>query len=325
MKLTLNDIKNITFGTAYINEEDDKILLHRFTKEQEAMYETVSENFYRKTFATSGVKFDFYTDSRTLGLSTEIKNGSSRKFFKHSIHVNGKKFTSLGGEIDGCGNFGGFWTLPEGEKRITVYLPWSASSAIREMVLDDGAFIKPVKKSCTMISFGDSITHGYDSSSHENSYAGILANELDANSINKGIGGEFFRPELSALRDDIEPDYITVAYGTNDWSARDEETYRANCNDFYANLSKNYPNAKIFAVTPVWRHDWLGERPSGAFYMAHRFIADAVKDLPNVTLITGIDLIPHDLSCYAPDGLHPNDKGFKAYGHALAEIIKKYI
>lgn len=35
--------------------------------------------------------------------------------------------------------------------------------------------------------------------------------------VNKGLAGGVSFPELTALPDGLEPDCITVAYGTNDW------------------------------------------------------------------------------------------------------------
>ena len=63
---------------------------------------------------------------------------SSRKYFCHSIFVDGKRFSALSANIDN-GTFGGSWTLPEGEKKICIYFPWSVRSTIKSITLDDGA------------------------------------------------------------------------------------------------------------------------------------------------------------------------------------------
>ena len=62
-----------------------------------------------------------------------------------------------------------------------------------------------------MLMLGDSITHGYDAISPSNSYASLVADMLDANAINKGIGGEVFWPQFAAMLDNITPEIITVA------------------------------------------------------------------------------------------------------------------
>ena len=67
-----------------------------------------------------------------------------------------------------------------------------------------------------MLVYGDSITHGYDALAPSKAYSVSVPFTLSANAINKAIGGEIFFPTLARIKSNINPDYITVAYGTND-------------------------------------------------------------------------------------------------------------
>ena len=327
MKLNLEQISSIARGATRIAYVDEKICFFRFTKDQEELYSTVNDDFYKKTFATAGVILEFITDSSTLSLEVEVFSGSSRKFFAHSIFVNGSKYATLGCLGTNNGIFGGKWTLPEGEKQIKIYFPWSTASRIIDMSLDDGAIITPIRKQKKMIMFGDSITHGYDAMSPENSYAARLADALDAEAVNKGIGGEVFRRSLAALKDPTEPDYITVAYGTNDWSVGNKERFETHCKEFYESLSRNYPNTKIFAITPIWRKEYPTGKVTGVGSLdrVEEYIREVTADLSNVTVIKGLDLVPPSADCFAPDIIHPNDKGFVHYFENLIKEIKKYL
>ena len=325
MRLTTEQIASIAKGVVRVYEEDGKAVLCRFTKEQEELYKARSEDFYKKSFATAGVTLEFLTDSRELTLGVTIGYGSSRVFFDHSIFVNGKKYASLSSNCAAGGSFSGTWTLPEGEKKIKIYFPWSVSSKITELSLTDGATLTPVKNQKKMIMFGDSITHGYDASSPEKSYASRVADALDAEAINKGIGAEVFYAPMADIKDPIEPDYITVAYGTNDWSKNKKESFEKHCRGFYENLSKNYPNAKIFALTPIWRHDYGHVNTIGTLDDIEAYINKVANDLPNVIAIRGIEFVPADPTCFSPDVVHPNDLGFEHYANNLLEEIKKYI
>ena len=324
MKLTTEQIKSIAIGVARVEETDGSVYLLRFTKAQEELYKTVSDDFYKKTYATAGVRLEFVTDSKSLSLECEISSGSSRKYFAHGIFIDGKRFSELSAKSD-TGVFGGSWTLPEGEKRICIYFPWSVRSSVKSMTLDDGASLIPVKKSHTMITFGDSITHGYDSASPERSYASKLADALDADARNKGIGAEIFRPELASLHDGIEPDYISVAYGTNDWNACTYEEFTAKCRSFYKALSENYPNAQIFALTPIWRKQHASPSKAGEFCVIAEFIEKLTTEIPNMYAVNCFDTVPADLTCFSPDGVHPNDKGFEFYADGVIEKIKAII
>lgn len=324
MKLTVEQIKSIAVGVARVEENDGKIYLLRFTKEQEELYKITNPDFYKKTFATAGVRLDLTTDSNTLFLEVEESSGSSRKYFNHAIYIDGVRYSELGCKTD-TGVFSGKWTLPEGEKRVTVYFPWSTCSAIKSLELDDGASVAPVKKSHTMLTFGDSITHGYDATSPELSYASKLADALDADSRNKGIGAEIFRPELAELSDGISPDYISVAYGTNDWTACEIEVFKKNCSGFYRALAKNYPTSKIFALTPIWRKDIQSEKKAGEFHVIAGFIEELAKEIPNMIVINALPFVPEDLGCFSKDGVHPNDRGFVFYADGVINEVKKYL
>jgi lysophospholipase L1-like esterase len=186
--------------------------------------------------------------------------------------------------------------------------------------------VEPVKRPVSMISFGDSITHGYDCSNPSFSYASRLADAFCAEAVNKGIGGEMFYPTLASLKDDLDPDIITVAYGTNDWSHSTKVAFDRDAKAFYEILSKNYPKAKIFAITPLWRHNMDStEKDVGPFSYVHDYLAKVTAELPNVTLINGLELVPHEWRCFPGDGLHPNDEGFRHYANNLYAAIKKYL
>ena len=325
MKLNLEQIKSIAHGAVQIIEEDGKICLYRFTEEQRELYRGYSDDFFGKSFASAGITLEFVTDSRRLAMKVEVSSGSSRKYFMHSIFVDGKRYASLGCERTNTGVFGGEWSLPEGEKTVKIYFPFSTASKLISFELDDGSSLIPVKKSKKMIMMGDSITHGYDTALPENSYAFRVSDALDASAVNKGIGGEIFFPALALARDDIDPDYITVAYGTNDWSRNNKERFEKNSKSFYENLSAMYPNAKIFAITPIWRKNYGEVNTIGTLDAIGEHIERVTASLPNVTVIKGIDFIPHDSKYFAPDVLHPNDEGFAHYAENLLAELKKYI
>ena len=337
MKLSFNQIKEITTGAVLVKEEDGMISLKRFTQEQEELYKVTNQDFYNKTFSTSGIKFLFKTDSKSLFLKLKTMLSSSRKYFSVDIFVDGKPI----GYIDNfsnielpqnytqmefpLGDFSKKFQLGEGKKTVCVHLPWSVKTFIEEISIDDNAFIEGIKPKKKLIAFGDSITHGYDALRPSNRYVAKLADMLGAEEFNKAIGGERFFPELAELTDAFVPDYITVAYGTNDWSGIDQETFKNKCKDFYTTISQNYPQAKIFAITPIWRKDMNEYRTFGSFEEVEKNIKNAVKSIENITVISGFDFVPKDEKYFADLRLHPNDNGFECYAENLYKEIKTKI
>lgn len=337
MKLSLDVIKEITLGAAVVKEENGRTVLNRFTADQEELYRVTNSDFYQKSFSTAGIRFSFATDSENLFLKVNTSVSSSRKYFSVDVFCNGKPvgymdnysekelpldYTTVDCEL---GEFSRKFNLGEGTKNVCIYFPWSVKTEICEISVDDNAFVKAIRPEKKLLAFGDSITHGYDALRSSNRYVARLCDMLGAEEINKGIGAEIFFPALAELKDDFTPDYITVAYGTNDWSKTSEEELIRNCTGFYTNLAKNYPTSKIFAITPIWRKDYMDHRPMGEFEKVENAIKSITAEFENITVIRGFDFVPKDEKYYADLRLHPNDEGFAYYADALYKSIKSEI
>lgn len=333
MQLNLSQIQTITLGAVRVEPQEDGIHFYRFTEEQEARYKARSEDFYLKTFCTSGVGLRFRTNSEKLQLSVGVLAGCSRSYFSFDVFADGKmvgnldNFTGMDLPHDytkmafPLGDFSKTFHLGVGEKEVRIYFPWSVQVALKALALDDGAFAKPVKPRKKMLCFGDSITHGYDALRPGNKYITKLADALDAEEYNKAIAAEIFFPGLADTQEDFEPDYITVAYGTNDWNTCSREEFMDNCKAFCRNLTACYPHTKIFAITPIWRKEMDEKRPFGAFREVDALIRKQVAEFPTVTVVDGFDFVPRNEKYYADLRLHPNDAGFRAYFEALKDKL----
>lgn len=337
MKLNFEQIKAISTGAVRFEQDEDGIRLFRFTREQEKLYKETNIDFYNRSQETAGVKLAFTTNSKSLYIKTKIMPRYCRGYFSFDVFVNGKVIGYLDNfadteEIEKYINtkllrneFEKKFDLGEGEKTVQVYLPWSVQPIIEEISVDDDAFIEPMKSQKVLLAFGDSITQGMDAMRPTNRYVTKLANYLGADEFNKGIAGECIFPALAESMDDLTPDYITVAYGTNDWSKKGRDIFKINSKAFYKALSNNYPNAQIFAITPIWRADCNEAREFGLFENVEKDIREAVKGLENVTVVRGFDFIPKDTSYFGDGRLHPNDKGFENYFSNLSREINKHL
>ncbi len=337
MKLNKEQLEQISTGVERIEETEKGIMFHRFSKEEAELYKPANEggtrDYYTRSICTAGIRLCFKTNSEKLYISATIYSGTSRGYFSLDVAVNGAIIGRIDnfGETTCCetytqkgfpsGEFSKEFLLGKGEKVVTIYLPWSAAPIFKEISIDDESTIEPIKRDLRLLAYGDSITQGYDSLSTSNRYISRLCNMIGADELNKAIGGEIFFPELSAIKTTYNPDIITVAYGTNDFGRCDKETFKSNCYNFYKNLSENYPNAKIFALTPIWRETWQNETVFGKFTDIENCIIDAVSNFDNIEVIKGFDLVPKQGKFFADLVLHPNDEGFYHYAVNLYKAM----
>lgn len=334
MKLSAEQIRAVALGTARITEENGRLRFCRFTEAEDAFYIERSENYHNRALCPAGVKLLFKTDSEALGLVAETEKRSSRTYFSFDVTVNGEYIGSLTNfsedalavnyteEAYPLGRFEKKFSLGAGEKTVAVYFPALVGVTDFSLTLSDGASLIPVKPSKRILVYGDSITQGYDARYSSRRYGARLAEALDAEEINKAIGGEVFCAGLAELSDEKNIDYITVAYGTNDWSATDGKSFLSEARAFYGALSARYPDARIFAITPIFRGDMGADKPFGAFECVKEKLLEAIAGLPNATLIDGIDLVPHDTALFADLRLHPRDEGFDFYAENLIRKIR---
>ena len=272
--------------------------------------------------STAGIQFRFRTDSRTLGLKMRIEPGASSQLFSVEVFANGKLVGDFKTQPDGqLGEFSGEFFLGEGEKTVVVYFPWSVVVKMADVVLADGATLLPDRPKKNLLIYGDSITQGYFAKQTSVRYATVLASFLDAQEHNRAVGGEIYCAKLAQLEEMENPDYISIAYGTNDWNTVEQGYFMEQCSGFVKTLSEKYPGAKIFVLTPIWRKDLKEEKPFGLFSDVEKCIRQCCQGLSNVQIVRGFDLVPKDSAYFQDEVLHPNDAGFRHYAQNLCKEI----
>jgi hypothetical protein len=185
---------------------------------------------------------------------------------------------------------------------------------LETLSLEDGSSVTPNIPSKKLLVYGDSITHGYNTFYSGKHYVSRLGRALDAQVFNKGIGGTTTFPEMALAKESFDPDYIVVAYGSNDWDRHDADFFTGQYRAMLQNIADNYPHAQVFAITPVWRGDMeKRERRMGPLSAVEQHIRTVAADFPDVTVISGMDLVPHENRYFADVYLHPNDVGFAHY------------
>lgn len=330
MLFDLELIKSITSGAEKIIYEDSAFKFFRFTDEEAKITDNLNVLF------TAGIEICFKTDGTVLNLSVETKTKSDiRSLFAFDILIDGKLVGDIKNykESECVGNFaekdyelGEFsanFDLGAGEKTVRIVFPYSCMGEIKMLEVAEASYVLPVKRSKSIIAYGDSITQGYDAEHPSKTYVMRLADKLDAEILNKGLGGETFSLKMPAVKNGNKPDFVIISYGTNDWWTCDKETVRKNADEFLSAIEKNYPGIKVFVITPIWRNNFNDITRFGKFSEVESLLRTVCENHKNVRVISGIDLVPKDETFFGDARLHPNDKGFKHYFENLERHINE--
>lgn len=329
MKLNVSQLGKIIHNVlSWTVDEDGRLHLHRFSQEQRRTYELEATDWAMKTLSSASATFDFITDSDYIALSFDLFPGSSQKWGSVDLYVDGVFYANrYAGDLSI--KMVGF-QLPAGEHRVTVYFPWSAQTVISQVQLRDGASVIPVEKQLKMLCFGDSITQGYTSKYTSLSYVNQVARALDAEVVNQGIGGYYFNE--ATIDESIvsyQPDIITVAYGTNDYSRYETaQEYAEHAGAYIRKLEGLFLDTKILGILPIYRNDENHQvrklYRSYSLDDARAILRGHYEGCTNGYVLeeTGI---PHIPEAYAPDFLHPNEFGFSIMSQGIIRKLQQIL
>jgi lysophospholipase L1-like esterase len=170
---------------------------------------------------------------------------------------------------------------------------------------------------------GDSITQGFDSGNPSLCYVARIAEMLNLDALNQGVGRFQYDPAiLNGLEKLSDPKFITIAYGTNDWAYNPEiESIQLNISNFYKKINSLFPKIPIFVITPFWRSDMEQVMKSGKYTDVVQLIENESNKYSNLVLIDGLKISPHEKTFYSDGRLHPNIDGFAYIAERLAPIL----
>ncbi len=318
MRLTFEQIKEITVGSVKTEVIDGGIHFNKCSDRQIAAWYDQKEPLGDRSRATTGIRLDFHTNSQSL--SFRALDGRNYELFIDNL-LN-KKFSLNNGDT-------AFAELraPLGEKKeqyhVSLVLPCHSPAVLEYVEVDDNAFVRPHRFDCKMLFIGDSITQGCAAIYDGYSFAYRVSRFFNANSVIQGIGGAYFH-ENCFDSIDFDPDYVFVAYGTNDFGHY--HTYEEFCKHAEAHLAliaKEYSNKKIFVISPIWRGKRDG-KAMGTFEGCRRIVIDIAKKFGMIH-IDGLSLVPPIPDMFIEDCLHPNDMGFSLYAENLIRELLRYI
>lgn len=319
MKLSNTRLATLIHGAYRCIPQPNGYLTFCRYDEAQCRYLEFNPFFHEHAFFTASVTIEFTTDAKEVAFDYKVYNVGLKDTIwtqdSIDVYVNGTAFAiRQAASLSEKGSLA--FQLPEGKKKVTIYLPIDANLGIKNFRIE-GKWRKTVKKAPKVLWIGDSITQGFGAFLAGQTYVNVANRILGYEILNQGIGGYYYDAAILTPMTDFQPDKIIIAMGTNQFLREDKkEAITA----FYEQLAKIYPHVPVLAITPLWRNDHSQHRV--AFDECVAIIRECAKKNANVTVLNGLTLIPGCTEYYV-DGLHPNALGMTLYGQNLAAQIKK--
>lgn len=209
-------------------------------------------------------------------------------------------------------------------RHVRIWLPALRGCMVRRLYCD-GTTVGPVPRRKQLLAIGDSIVQGFVSEDPACAWPTLLAQRLDLDVVNQGVGGQVFQPgSLAGLAGAVNPAHIVVSLGENyRFEPCAERRVSADIQRFFGELSRLWPKVPTHVLTPLWHdEEAYPSHPKSCFDEVPRLIAEGVALHEQMTLIYGQELLDHEAELLA-DGIdHPNERGCRQIALRLASVLK---
>lgn len=309
------ELKNYYKGAYSFRETDGWLQAFQYTEAQMEYFRRTEIYWYERSFASTAKTIEGITSAEEISFDYKIIWQGSLDTFELWADQEEVKICRIE-ELPTEGTLRFRLPKPGTPKRITVYLPIDATVLIRNLSSD--AELIPLKGRPKVLWMGDSITQGYGPLRSAYTYVSVANRILDFDIINQGIGGYIYDKGSLMPMEGYRPDEIIVALGTNQYLSGDIRPVK----EFYDRLTEVYGREiPVTVISPVWRMDFDADQEETDFIRFCGEIKKVCGNYPNIRVIDGFELIPHEHEYYIDD-LHPNLKGAEIYGKKLADCFK---
>jgi hypothetical protein len=284
--------------------------------------------------SSPGTRINFSSDARAIWMRVDYYHGQcgSTGCGRFWLEVDGVvQLGGIGSDTDeGPHRYLAFAQDARRRHDFSLIYPWGPPVDFLGLVLGGGTpgllSPSPTRPDLVSVFYGDSITQGASSTGIVRTYPYQVGRRKGWSVINMGFGGQSTTGDDGTAVGHIGGDLVTAAIGINNYnSGRTLEETRTQYELFLDNIRALQPTVPVFCITPIWGTSEANPNGQGAVPEDYRevirsVVGERMLTDPNLHLIEGLDLVPHDPSMYA-DGLHPNDKGFFLYARNLAPLV----
>jgi len=277
----------------------------------------------------SGVRLCFTTDSQQVALDlAACPEGTQLDLFANDELM--EEATPVPGSQ--CVNFK---PLPEGRKRINIWLPHGTEFQLRRLLVESGALIRRTQVTRKRwITYGSSITHARSGRTPSKIWPALVAQKLNLHLTTFGFGGNCqSEPMMGRLIRDLPADYITLKLGINSLGgALSARTFGPNVIGLVNIIREKHPTTPLALVSPIYSPPRETEKSGSGLSLQdmreiHKEIVDTCRRYGdcNIWYADGMKIFGEAELKYMPDELHPDADGqFALADNFIREVFGQF-
>jgi hypothetical protein len=315
--------KDLIRGAVSLELKQDGIRPWRLPHDQLVLF---ASELVEKAGETAGVRIAFESESITV----ELQLAPTALDFQLEMVIDNELLQSKllpAGSVSCL-----FDRLPNGRKRLEIYLPQKAAVTAIALKVDDSAIVAALPAGRPRwVTYGSSITQCSAAESPAQTWPAIVARSKGWDLTCLGYGGQcHLEPMVARVIRDLPADIISMCLGINVMGKEslNIRTFRSAVIGMIAIIREKHPTAPMFILSPIYcPHRETEANGVGLTLVKMREeILEAVQALTacgdtNLTYIDGLDIFGEAYADYLPDQLHPNAEGYKIMAKHIGEAL----
>ena len=295
----------------------------RFTPDQLDFYSRRSDPDFVRCHAPAGIFLECVTDEPVISFTYRLYREKSQYIMNSGIDFLENGVFSAHFSVD-----------PNESGNVTVsYVRRRTEPSVIRIVFPNGCVLLPLefhlgnarptpKKPHRILFYGDSITQSAYIPTPSLSWFLPVADALDAEYINRGIGSMIFDKD-SLPAEDVCPYKIFIEYGINDLVKTSDNDTALEAADAWLNrLRTLYPTSEAFLILPdFFPEDGLSE----AILCRLDSYCEGLTALcrpRRIAVLPGKPLIPSLPALYCADHVHFNEGGSAVFACCLLSVLR---
>ena len=225
-----------------------------------------------------------------------------------------------------------FEGLPDGEKRIELWLPQFGQFQLRSLEIDAGATLEASTDTRPRwITYGSSITQCRTAASPTQTWPAIVARESGLNLTCLGYGGQCHLDAMVArMIRDLPADYISMCLGINIQGASSlgPRAFRPAIIGAVQIVREKHPDIPLVLMSPICSPPREETPNAVGFHLKgmREEVQAAAQALQahgdkQVYYVDGLSVFGADHAHLLPDDLHPDAEGYRVMGKNFTTVV----